>query len=130
MGYKFSIEHTRSRLYRATQNKRLAGICGGIAEYFDISASIVRMAWIFAFIFFNALAFAAYILLWLLLPQQPNDLYLNETEEQAWRKIRSQPGKSVKSLTHHFAVLEKRLQHMETHVTSSEFKMDQELKRS
>lgn len=35
------------RLYRSDTNKMLAGVCGGIAEYFDIDPTIVRLGWIF-----------------------------------------------------------------------------------
>lgn len=34
------------RLYRIEQGKMLAGVCGGIAEYFDVDPSFVRLAWV------------------------------------------------------------------------------------
>lgn len=34
------------RLYRIEQGKILAGVCGGIAEYFDVDPSFVRLAWV------------------------------------------------------------------------------------
>lgn len=34
------------RLYRSTTNCMLAGVCGGIAEYFNIDATLVRVAWV------------------------------------------------------------------------------------
>ena len=34
------------RLYRSEQNQMLCGVCGGIAEYFDIDPTLVRLAWI------------------------------------------------------------------------------------
>ncbi|MBS7366471.1 MAG: PspC domain-containing protein [Oscillospiraceae bacterium] len=34
------------RLYRIEQGKMLAGVCGGIAEYFDVDSSLVRLAWV------------------------------------------------------------------------------------
>lgn len=34
------------KLYRADEGKMLAGVCAGIAEYFDIDPTIVRLAWI------------------------------------------------------------------------------------
>ena len=34
------------RLYRIEQGKMLAGVCGGIAEYFDVDPSRVRLAWV------------------------------------------------------------------------------------
>ena len=34
------------RLYRSTTNCLLAGVCGGIAEYFNIDPTLVRLAWV------------------------------------------------------------------------------------
>lgn len=34
------------RLYRVEDGKMLAGVCGGIAEYFDLDPTIIRLAWI------------------------------------------------------------------------------------
>lgn len=36
----------RKRLYRVEQGKMLYGVCGGIAEYFDLDPSLVRLGWI------------------------------------------------------------------------------------
>ncbi len=34
------------KLYRSTKEKMVAGVCGGLAEYFDIDPTIVRIAWL------------------------------------------------------------------------------------
>ena len=34
------------RLYRSSTNCMLAGVCGGIAEYFNIDPTLVRLAWV------------------------------------------------------------------------------------
>lgn len=34
------------RLYKIDEGKMLDGVCGGIAEYFNIDPSLVRLAWI------------------------------------------------------------------------------------
>ena len=36
----------RKRLYRVEQGKMLCGVCGDIAEYFDLDPSLVRLGWI------------------------------------------------------------------------------------
>ena len=36
----------RKRLNRVEQGKMLCGVCGGIAEYFDLDPSLVRLGWI------------------------------------------------------------------------------------
>lgn len=34
------------RLYRSTTNCMLAGVCGGIAEYFNLDPTLIRLAWV------------------------------------------------------------------------------------
>ena len=34
------------RLYRSSVNYMLAGVCGGIAEYFNIGPTLIRLAWV------------------------------------------------------------------------------------
>ena len=34
------------RLYRSSTNCMLAGVCGGVAEYFNIDPTLVRLAWV------------------------------------------------------------------------------------
>ena len=36
----------KKRLYKIEEGKKLDGVCGGIAEYFDIDPTIVRLLWI------------------------------------------------------------------------------------
>ncbi len=35
------------RLYRSTTNKMVAGVCGGIGEYFNVDPTLIRLAWVF-----------------------------------------------------------------------------------
>ena len=60
------------KLYRSRFNKKIAGVCGGIAEYFNIDATIVRIIWVvLAFIpFIPALL---YIIFALVIPENPDD---------------------------------------------------------
>ena len=34
-----------TRLYRSTTDKRLAGVCGGLGEYFHVDSTLIRVAW-------------------------------------------------------------------------------------
>ena len=34
------------RLYKSNENKMVCGVCGGIAEYFDIDPTLVRLGWV------------------------------------------------------------------------------------
>ena len=41
----------QKRLYRSTSSRMLAGVCGGIAEYFNIDPTIVRILWVVVSLF-------------------------------------------------------------------------------
>lgn len=38
------------RLYKIEEGKKICGVCGGLAEYFDIDPTIIRILWIVAFL--------------------------------------------------------------------------------
>ena len=58
------------RLMRSCRDKRIAGVCAGLAEYFDLDATLVRVLWLLA-IFFAGTGFLVYIILWIVLPCAP-----------------------------------------------------------
>jgi phage shock protein C len=58
------------KLYRSRSNRQLAGVCGGIAEYFNIDATLVRVLFV-VFAVLGGPGLLAYILLWILVPEQP-----------------------------------------------------------
>ncbi len=58
------------KLYRSRENAMVAGICAGIAEYFNIDSSLVRLATVIL-IFPGGLSIWAYIIAWIIIPQRP-----------------------------------------------------------
>ncbi|MBF8437242.1 PspC domain-containing protein [Halanaerobiaceae bacterium Z-7014] len=60
------------RLYRSRQNRILAGVCGGIADYFKIDPLIIRLFFVFSF-FLNGAGILAYIIGWIIIPERPYD---------------------------------------------------------
>jgi len=42
---------TKKRLFRSRENKILAGIFGGLGDYFDIDPTVLRLGWLLVFIF-------------------------------------------------------------------------------
>ena len=56
-------------LHRSKKDYLLAGVCAGFAEYFNTDPSIIRLLWIFLFLFYGTGAIL-YIILWVILPQQ------------------------------------------------------------
>ena len=58
------------KLYRSRENAMLAGVCGGIGEYFDIDPTIVRLAWV-VLGFCGGVGICAYIISAVIIPQRP-----------------------------------------------------------
>ena len=58
------------RLYRSRENHMLGGVCGGIAEYFNIDPTVVRLAWAI-FCCMGGSGIPAYIIAMLIIPEKP-----------------------------------------------------------
>lgn len=59
------------RLYKSSEEKMLAGVCGGIAEYFDLDPTIVRLAWAI-FSAFAGTGVLIYILAAIIMKENPD----------------------------------------------------------
>lgn len=59
------------KLYRSGKEKILGGVCGGIAEHFNIDPTIVRVLWVIGSLFWGAAIFI-YLVLWLIIPMNPS----------------------------------------------------------
>ena len=57
------------RLYKSNQNKVLDGVCGGIAEYFNIDPTLVRLGWV-VFCALGGSGVLAYIICALIIPSK------------------------------------------------------------
>ena len=59
------------RLMRSSRDKKLGGVCAGLAEYFDLDPTIVRIVWLLA-IFLGGTGLLLYLILWIALPLAPS----------------------------------------------------------
>ena len=58
------------RLYRSRKDKVLGGICGGIAEYFNVDPTLIRLLWIL--VIFAGFGILAYLIAWIIIPLNPS----------------------------------------------------------
>ena len=61
------------KLYRLKHDRMIAGVCSGLAEYFDIDPTIVRLAWIVV-ILFAGVGLLAYLIAIFIVPEKPESL--------------------------------------------------------
>jgi phage shock protein PspC (stress-responsive transcriptional regulator) len=58
------------RLYRSLQDRRLAGICGGLADYFQCDSTLVRIIWVAGAFFSAGIALLLYLVLIFVIPNE------------------------------------------------------------
>jgi phage shock protein C len=68
-----AVTPPRRRVVRSITDKRIAGVCGGLAEYFDVDPTIVRLSWVVLSIVAGAVVFGivAYLVAWFIIPPAP-----------------------------------------------------------
>ena len=58
------------KLYRSRDERMIAGVCGGIGEYFDIDPTLIRLLTV-AFILAGGSGILGYIVGWIIIPEAP-----------------------------------------------------------
>ena len=70
--YKSKTENEEyKRLYRSGKNKYIGGVCGGVAEYFNLDPTLIRILWVIIVFFPPGLGIILYILFWIFVPRNP-----------------------------------------------------------
>ena len=59
------------RLYRSRKDRMLCGVCGGLAEYFDVDPTIIRLAWVILTLLSLGAGVIAYLIACVVIPEKP-----------------------------------------------------------
>ncbi|VVB70295.1 PspC domain protein [uncultured archaeon] len=62
------------RLFRSEKNRKIAGVCGGIAEYFDIDPILIRLLTLILVLSAGG-GLIAYIIAWMVIPKEQDNQY-------------------------------------------------------
>jgi phage shock protein C len=63
------MDSTR-RLYRSKSDRVLAGVCGGLAEYFNLGATLIRVVFVLLAVLGGS-GLVLYVAMWIIVPNQP-----------------------------------------------------------
>jgi phage shock protein PspC (stress-responsive transcriptional regulator) len=75
------MEQQNKRLTRSTTNRMVGGVCGGLAEYFNVDVTLIRLLFVIL-VFAPGPGFLIYLVLWLVIP--PDSAY---TEKQKNNRV-------------------------------------------
>ena len=70
-GASLGVSHwPGKKLYRSQRDRKLAGICGGLGDYFNCDPTLVRVAWVIAAFFSAGIALFFYLVLIFVIPNE------------------------------------------------------------
>jgi len=59
----------KKKIYRSESDRRIAGVCGGIGEYFDVDSTLIRLAFVF-FVLAAGTGLLAYVIAAIIMPNE------------------------------------------------------------
>ncbi|WP_308755348.1 PspC domain-containing protein [uncultured Bacteroides sp.] len=68
----------KQRLTRPRTGRMIAGVCAGLADFFGLDVSLVRILYVLATVFTVFSGVIIYIILLIIIPEEPNRLYQND----------------------------------------------------
>lgn len=68
------MNNNPKRLYRSRTDSQVAGVAGGLAEYFNIDSTLVRLIFLIMTVF-GGNGLLLYIILWVVMPEEPAEYY-------------------------------------------------------
>ncbi len=123
----------RRTLMRDKAKGKIAGVCAGIAEYFNIEVWLVRIIAVTALIFSSSFVAVIYIAMWFILDEKkPNPAAQSShhlgVKTKVWQ-AGEPPQRAFREINQEFSELEQSLQRIERYITSNAYKIDRELDR-
>ena len=122
-------DYGRRRFFRERKNRKIAGVCAGIADYFGFDVTITRLLAIVAFFMAPPVTLLLYFGLVMLVPASDSNAEEPAPERRAFRQdLRSSPATTVTDVKRTLLRLDTRLARLERHVTSSQFELDRKIR--
>ncbi len=93
----------RNKLYRSSKDCMIGGVCGGIAEYFDVDSTLIRLLAVLVVLLGGA-GIIAYIIAWIIIPKNPEQESDEkfEKKEKIKEKIKKGAENVIEEVKEHF----------------------------
>ncbi|HER24071.1 MAG TPA: PspC domain-containing protein [Candidatus Atribacteria bacterium] len=91
------------KLYRSRKDYMIGGVCGGIAEYFEIDSTLVRLLAVLA-VLIGGGGIVAYIIAWIIIPKNPDQVSDEtfEARENIKEKVKKGAKNVIEEVKEHF----------------------------
>ncbi|OZA94814.1 envelope stress response membrane protein PspC [Altererythrobacter sp. H2] len=120
----------RTTLYKDPFNRKIMGVCAGIADYTGVNALWVRLGAIALTVMGAApLIIPGYFIAGLLLNKKPAHLYVDPEEQKYWQGVRQSPKRTAREIRSRMRDIDRRLADVETYYVSSNPRLNAEIER-
>jgi phage shock protein C len=116
-----------TRFYLDKEHGKFLGVCSGIADYWGIDVTLVRIGAVVAALV-TGWPILVYFLIAFMAPRRPHELdELAPAEKEFWRKVRKNPKRSARMVRGRFREIDRRLADVETYLTSPDRRLAREI---
>lgn len=109
---------SRTKFYLDKDNKKVAGVCAGIADYTGFDVTLIRIALVVLTVSTSGSFLLAYLIAAWVAPVKPRGLYGSEDDARFWQGVRSNPKRSTAEVRSKLRDVDRRLADIETLYTS------------
>jgi len=121
------MSESRTKFYLDKQNAKFKGVCSGIADYTGFDVTLVRVGVVILTVATSGWVLLGYIAAAWLAPVKPSGLYETPEDAKFWQGVRSNPKRSTTEVRSKFRELDRRLADIETHYTSRNSQLANEI---
>lgn len=118
---------SRTKFYLDRENKKVCGVCAGIADYTGVDVSVVRIALVLLTVTTSGSFILAYFIAAWLAPEKPHGLYGSPDDARFWQGVRSNTKRSTAEVRSTLRDVDRRLADIETLYTSRNSQLASEI---
>lgn len=119
-----------TKFYLDKDNKKVAGVCAGIADYWGIDVTLVRVLTVISPFIVGPFILLGYFLMAWIAPARPRTIVEREQdpdEKKFWQGVRANPRRSARVVRARFRELDRRLADTEAYLTSPDKRLAREI---
>ena len=118
---------SRTKFYLDKDNKKLAGVCSGIADYTGFDVTLIRIALVVLTVSTGGPFILAYLIAAWLAPDKPHGMYIDKDDARFWQGVRSNPKRSTAEVRAKLRDVDRRMADIETLYTSRNTQLADEI---
>ena len=121
---------SRTRFYLDKRNKKIMGVCSGIADYTGFDVTLVRVFMVAALFMSSFAILPVYFITGWIADDKPRELRDDDREEQRfWQGVRKSPARSARDIRSRMRDIDRRIADIESYVTTENRSLAREIQQ-